>query len=164
MPGPRPHFALRALGVVVRAAVVGAIWLLAAAMFVTGLVLWRDWHALAREGVDHQAVIERCEWESMHRQKLMIGRGSGYYSCHYVYRGAPSGPAYAGYFQSQREWKTGEAIAIRYRRDRPDVSATVGNLAHPSVVPGALMALPLLYAAWELRGPVARRLRARRAG
>jgi cytochrome b subunit of formate dehydrogenase len=37
------------------AAILGAMWLFAAAMFVTGLVMWRDWHALAREGVDHEA-------------------------------------------------------------------------------------------------------------
>jgi uncharacterized protein DUF3592 len=152
MPSPRPHFVLRALGVVVPAVVVGAMWLLAAAMFVTGFVLWRDWHALAREGVDHQAVIERCRWESLHRQKYLIGSrsGSGYYSCHYSYSVSEADRVYSGYFQSPHEWKPGEMIAIRYRRDAPGTSATALNLRHPSVTPGALMALPLLYAAWQL--------------
>ena len=46
------------------AAVLGAVWLLAAAMFVAGLVLWQDWHALAREGVDHEARVMNCEMEA----------------------------------------------------------------------------------------------------
>jgi hypothetical protein len=61
----RPPLALRVLGVAIPAAVTGAIWILAAAMFVTGAVLWRDWHSLAREGVDQEARIDDCEWRSM---------------------------------------------------------------------------------------------------
>ena len=158
MGAARPHPALRILGAVMPAAVTAALWLLPSAMFVAGALMWRDWHALAREGVDHQARIERCQWEGMHRQKYLIGSrsGSGYYSCHYAYRVAETGPAYTGYFQSPRELKTGETIAIRYRRDEPGTSATATNLRHPSVVPGALMALPLLYAGWELRGRLRR--------
>jgi hypothetical protein len=66
-------------------------------MFVTGAVLWRDWHSLAPEGVDQEARIDGCEWRSMHRQKVLIGSrvGSGYYSCHYSYRVEGSGPAQA---------------------------------------------------------------------
>ena len=35
-------------------------------------------------------------------------------------------------------------------------------MAHPSLVPGALMLLPLLYAAWQAREPLRRRLRSLR--
>ena len=151
MGASRPSLVLRALGVAIPAAVTGAVWMLAAAMFLTGAVLWRDWHALAREGVDHEARVEDCEWRSMHRQRLLtVSRGDGYYSCHYSYRLGP-GPGYSGYFQSPRERKAGEPIAIRYRRERPSASATVTDLAHPSVAPGAFMALPLLYAGWQAR-------------
>lgn len=161
MVGSRPPLALRIVGAVIPATVVGAIWLLATAMFVTGVVLWRDWHALAREGIDHEARVERCEWKSMHAPKrlLSLGRGSGFYSCDYVYRAPGSGPAYSGHFQSPRRWQTGEEIGIRYRPDRPSTSATVKDLEHPSVAPGALILLPLLYAGWQLRA--ARRRRAR---
>lgn len=163
MGASRPPVALRALGIVIPAAVTGAIWMLAAAMFLTGAVLWRDWHALARKGMDHEARVEDCEWRSMHREKVLSGsRGSGYYSCHYSYRVGGSGPAYSGYFQSPRERQAGEPIAIRYRRDRPAASATVTDLAHPSVAPGAFMALPLLYAGWQARGRLRRLLRAAR--
>lgn len=161
MAASRPPLALRIMGAVIPTVVLGAIWLLAAAMFVTGVVLWRDWHALAREGIDHQARVERCEWKSMDAPKRMlsISRGSGFYSCDYVYRVGASGPAYSGHFQSPRQWQTGEEIGIRYRSHRPSTSATVKDLQHPSVAPGALILLPLLYAGWQVRA--ARRRRAR---
>jgi len=157
----RPPLALRIVGAVIPATVLGAIWLLAAAMFVTGVVMWRDWHALAREGIDHDARVEACEWKSMHAPKrlLSVGRGSGFYSCDYLYRVEGSVPAYSGHFQSPRQWQTGEAIAIRYRADRPSTSATVKDLEHPSVAPGALIVLPLVYAGWQLRGRLRRRVR-----
>ena len=165
MVASRPPLALRIAGAAIPAIVLGAIWLLAAAMFATGVVLWRDWRALAREGIDHQARVERCEWKSMHSPKRMlsIGRGSGFYSCDYVYRVGASGPAYSGHFQSPREWQTGEEIGIRYRSDRPSTSATVKDLQHPSVAPGALILLPLLYAGWQCRGPLRRMVRRSRA-
>jgi hypothetical protein len=165
MAASRPPLALRILGTVIPAAVVGAIWLLAAAMLVTGVVLWRDWHALAREGIDHQARVERCEWKSMQASKrlLSVGRGSGFYSCDYVYRVQASGPAYSGHFQSPRQWHPGEVIGIRYRSDRPSTSATVKDLAHPSVAPGALILLPLLHAGWQFRGPLRQMVRRWRA-
>jgi len=164
MAAARPPLALRILGAVMPAAVTAAIGILAAAMFASGALMWRDWHALAHDGVDHQARVERCEWEGLFRQKYLISRsGSGYYSCHYAYRVAETGPTHTGYFQSPREWKAGEPIAIRYRRDEPGTSATTTNLQHPSMVPGALMALPLLFAGWQLRVSLARRWRALRA-
>ena len=151
---------LRVIGAVMPVAVEAILWLLPAAMFATGLVMWRDWHALAREGVDHHARVERCRWESLFAQKrLGSSRGSGYYSCDYLYRVEEPGPAYSGHFQSSREWKSGETIAIRYLRDRPSASATLADLAHPGVAPGGLMALPLLYAGW--RGGAAYRARRR---
>ena len=160
MVASRPPVALRILGTVIPPVVVGAIWLLAAAMLVTGIVLWRDWHALAREGIDHQARVERCEWKSMHASKrlLSVGRGSGFYSCHYVYRVESSVPSYFGNFQSPREWQMGEEIGIRYRSDRPSTSAPVKELEHPSVAPGAMILLPLLYAAWQVRAARRRRV------
>ena len=156
MVASRPPLALRIAGTVIPAVVLGAIWLLAAAMFVTGVVLWRDWHALAREGIDHQARVEHCEWKSMNASKrlLSISRGSGFYSCDYAYRVQASGPAYSGHFQSPRLWQTGEEIGIRYRSDRPSTSATLKDLEHPSVAPGAMILLPLLYAGWQFRGPL----------
>ena len=138
------------------AAVLGAVWLFAAVMFVTGLVMWRDWHALAREGVGHEARVTSCVFKSMHTSKHVYVSSSGYYSCDYQYTLAGSDAAYSGYFQSPRDWKAGESIAIRYRRDQPSASATLDNLKHPSVVPGALMLLPLVYAGWEFRAPLRR--------
>ena len=159
-----PHPALRILGRIVPAVVVAALWLLPAALFVTGFILWIDRHALARDGVVHQATVERCDWKSLHRDKAVTGSrgGGGYYSCHYVYRTSESGPAYTGYFQDAREWKAGEAIAIRYRPDQPATSATETDVAHPSLAPGAMMLLPLLYACWQAREPLRRWLRSTR--
>ena len=156
-----PPRVLRILGRVMPALVGAALFILPAALFATGALLWRDRHALAREGVPFQASIERCRWESMHRQKIMVGRGSGYYSCHYLYQPIAAGPIYAGYFQDSREWTPGEPISIRYRGDQPSTSATEKDVAHPSIAPGAMMLLPLLYAAWQARGPLRRRLRGR---
>ena len=141
------------------AAVLGAVWLLAAAMFVTGLVLWQDWHALAREGVDHEARVTNCVFQSTHTSKYFVSSSSGgYYSRDYQYTLDGSAAAHSGYFQSSREWKAGEPIAIRYRGDRPSASATVDNLKHPSLLPGALILLPLVYAGWEFRAPLRRAL------
>ncbi len=139
-------------------AVLNAVWLFAAAMFVTGLVLWHDWHALAREGIDHEACVTGCVFKSMHSSKHFVSSSSGYYSCDYQYTVDGAGAAHSGYFQSSREWKAGEPIAIRYRGDRPSASATLDNLKHPSVLPGALMLLPLVYAGWQFRAPLRRGL------
>ena len=140
----------------------GSIWVLAAAMFVTGVILWRDWHSLARGGVDLEARITACTFESTHRSKLMVGgSGTGYYSCHYAYRPDPRGPEHSGYFQSQRELKAGDPLAIRYLPDAPSVSAALVNAQHPSVAPVAMMLLPLVYAGWVFRERV-RRLVGRR--
>jgi hypothetical protein len=159
-PTTRPPRVLRVIGAVIPVGIEAILWLLPAAMFVTGVVMWRDWHALAREGVDHEARVERCRWESLFAQKrLSSSRGSGYYSCDYLYRVGEGGPTYSGHFQGSRQWKSGEAIAIRYRRDRPWTSAALADLAHPAVVPGSLMALPLLYIGW--RGRAAYRARRR---
>ena len=129
-----------------------SIWVLAAAMFVTGAILWRDWHSLARGGVNLEARITACTFESTHRSKLMVGgSGTGYYSCHYAYRPDPSGPEQSGYFQSQGELKAGEPLAIRYLPDAPSVSAALVNTEHPSVAPAAMMLLPLVYAGWVFR-------------
>ena len=154
----RPPQMLRVLGAGIGATIGAILWLLPAALFGTGVVMWRDRHALARDGVDHQARVERCRWESQSTQKRLVSsRGSGYYSCDYVYRVQQDGPTYSGHFQDSRQWTTGEAIAIRYRRDHPEASAARKDLAHPAVVPGALMALPLLYAAWRGRAAYRRR-------
>jgi hypothetical protein len=141
-----------------RALMIGSqvfLWGLALAMFVTGLVMWRDWHALARGGVSHDALVERCEWESMAHKGLRASRGSsGYWSCHYRYRPDAAGPEFRGYFQSPREWKPGEPVAIRYLAERKDASATEANLEHPKVLPGALIALPVAFAGfwfWQRR-------------
>ena len=151
-PTPRPPRTLQVLGAAIGATIGAILWLLPAALFVTGALMWRDWHALAREGVDHQARVERCRWESTStRKRLVHSRGSGYFSCDYLYRLGDGGPGYSGHFQDSREWTTGEAIAIRYRRDRPGASAAVKDLAHPALAPGAMMALPLLYAGWRGR-------------
>ena len=159
-PVSRPPRTLQILGAAIGATIEAILWLLPAAMFVTGAVMWRDWHALAREGVDHKARVERCRWESTSTQRRLVhSRGSGYFSCDYLYRLEEGALAYAGHFQDSREWKSGEAIAIRYRRDRPAASAALKDLAHPAVAPGALMALPLLYAGW--RGRAAYRARRR---
>jgi len=156
-PATRP---LRVLGAGIAGTIGALLWVLPAAMFVTGAVMWRDWHALARDGVDHRARVERCRWESTSAQKRLVhGRGSGYFSCDYLYRIQESGPGYSGHFQDSREWTSGEPIAIRYLRDRPAASAAVKDLAHPALAPGALMVLPLLYAAW--RGRAAYRARRR---
>ena len=156
----RPPRVLRAMGTVIGVTIEAILWLLPAAMFVTSVVMWRDWHALAWDGVDHEARVERCRWESMSRHKRLVhSRGGGYYSCDFQYRVEEGGPTYLGHFQDSREWKSGEAIAIRYRRDRPGTSAALKDLAHPAVAPGALMALPLLYAGW--RGRAAYRARRR---
>lgn len=152
-PPPR---AVRIVVTAIVAAVLSAVWLLAAAMFVTGLVLWRDWNALAREGVDHEARVKGCEWESMNGKRL--SGSSGFYSCDYLYTVDGSGPEYSGHFQSPRDWKAGAPIAIRYQRDRPSASATIKDLEHPSLAPGALMLLPLVYAGWQLRAPLRRAL------
>ena len=156
----------RAVQIVVRgivAILLGSIWVLGAAMFVTGAILWRDWHALARGGVDLEARIAACTFESTNRSKLMMGgSGNGYYSCHYAYRPDPSGPgADAGYFQSQGELRAGYLLAIRYRPDAPSVSAALVNTQHPSVAPVAMMLIPLVYAGWMSRDRV-RRLVGRR--
>ncbi len=151
----------RIVRVVVRAIVagiLGAVWLLAAAMFVTGLVIWRDWHALAREGVYHEARVKTCTWEVTLSGKRPGRSSSGFFSCDYLYSVEGSGPEYSGHFQSPREWKAGEPIAIRYRRDQPSASATLNDLEHPSLAPGALILLPLVYAGWEFRGPLRRAL------
>jgi hypothetical protein len=139
--------------------VVGSLWVLAAAMFVTGLVLWRDWHRLAREGVDHQAQVEECTFETMSYKRNM-GRRRGYYSCHYRYQPAGSTGEHRGYFQSPGEWKPGEAVAIRHGRDDVSVSATVQDLEHPGIAPGAMIALPLLFAGGQAWHRVRRRRRA----
>lgn len=139
--------------------ILAAVWLFAAAMFVTGAVMWRDWHVLAKQGVDHQAHLTSCVFKNMHTSRKSLTSGSsGYYSCDYQYTLPGSNVSYPGYFQSPRDWKPGEAIAIRYRRDQPSASATLDNLKNPSVTPAALMLLPLLYAGWELRAPLRRAL------
>jgi hypothetical protein len=155
MPPPR------IVQVVVRAivaAILGAVWLFAAVMFLTGFVMWRDWHALAKDGVDHEARVTSCVFESMHTSKRVYTSSSGYYSCNYQYTLSGSDTAYSGYFQSPRDWKAGEPTAIRYRRDQPSASATLDNLKNPSVTPAALMLLPLLYAGWQFRAPLRRAL------
>ena len=142
----------------IAAAVLGAVWLFAALMFVTGLVMWRDWHALAREGVEHEARVTSCLFKSMHTSKHVYVSSGGYYSCDYQYTLAGWGAAYSGHFQSPRDWKAGDPIAIRYRRDQPSASATLDNLKHPSVAPSVLILLPLVYAGWEFRAPLRRAL------
>jgi hypothetical protein len=55
---------VRVIGALLPALVEVVLWLLPAAMFATGLGMWVDWHALARDGVDLEARVERCRWET----------------------------------------------------------------------------------------------------
>jgi hypothetical protein len=131
-------------------------WGIPMALLLTGVVLWRDWHALALRGVDGTATIEGCEWRTTGNVKY--GRpSSGYYSCRYSYRTSPAGPAHSGSFQSSRERRAGEAEPIRYLRDAPGTSAAAETLRHPSVTAGGMIALGLALLAWGARRTLKRR-------
>lgn len=139
----------RVVSLVIVGALETAQWGLATAMLLTGAVMGHERRALLAGGIAMDADIESCKWEPMHRGNSVGGSSSGYFSCHYTYR-APGADAVArGYFQSPREWRGGQTIRIRYRSDAPGVSATETDLAHPWIVPTALMLLPLAYAVFR---------------
>src|SRR6185436_16190550 len=67
-------------------------WGFALALFVTGAVMWRDWHVLGRTGVAMNATVEDCTRRTMFGQRIPLGRDSGgYFSCHYAYPDPGSG-------------------------------------------------------------------------
>jgi hypothetical protein len=141
----------RCIAHIVRGGLLVALWGLGAALFLTGAVMAYERGALLRSGVALEANVESCRWESMFRSRLTVSSrgGSGYYSCHYTYRASATDPPFRGYFQSAREWRPGDSIPIRYRPDRPAVSATEHDLENPWTVPVGLMALPVLYGAFR---------------
>lgn len=144
------HPWLRVVGRLCATLVGGLVWAIPSAILLTGLVLWRDWHALARGGVDGTATIESCEWKTSGNVKH--GRpAAGYYSCSYSYRTAAGGPAYSGFFQSPRERRPGDAEPIRYLREAPGTSAAAETLRHPSVSAGGMVAAGLALLAWLAR-------------
>jgi hypothetical protein len=152
--GSRPAFWKRAIGWTVGAAVQSVLWGLGLAGLVTGLVMWRNWHALAARGTGATAVVEHCEWERSGRTKGLGSGGTGYHSCTYTYRTRPDGPLHQGYFQSAQGFADGQAIPIRFLADEPQVSATAHDLDHPSVAPGAFVVLGggwLGWLTWQAR-------------
>jgi hypothetical protein len=151
----------RRIGLLVVGTLEAVQWGLALAMFITGVVMWRDWHSLAREGVALDATVEDCTWKTMHaRTGSTGGSSSGYFSCHYTYPDPGTGSTHRGYFQSAQKRARGDVLRIRYRADQPRVSASEKDLAHPSILPGALIALPVSYAVFRYY----RRRRERAAG
>ncbi len=139
------------------ATVVGClVWGIPSVILVTGVVLWRDWHALAQRGVEGVGTIRACERETV--GSIKYGRpSSGYYSCTYSYRTTPAGPDHSGRFQSQRERRPGEAEPIRYLADEPGTSAAAETLRHPSVTAGGMIAVGLALLAWVGRGTLRKR-------
>jgi hypothetical protein len=132
------------------------VWGIPSAILLTGGVLWRDWHALARRGVEGTATIQACEWETTGNVKY--GRpSSGYYSCTYTYRTAPVGPAHSGFFQSPRERRPGDAEPIRYLREAPGTSAAAETLRHSSLTAGGMVVVGLALLAWVARATLKRR-------
>lgn len=140
-----------ALGRIVPAVVGLALWGVPSLLLLTGLVLWRDWHALARGGDEATALVQRCEWKRVGGTKHNTPT-SGYYSCDYTYRTTPDGPVFQGYFQSPHERRPGDALPIRFLRDAPATSAPTETLAHPSIAPGGMIAVALALFAWTARG------------
>jgi len=148
---PPPAGWKRWAGRLVRGSLLVAAWGFAAALFLTGAVMGYERGALLRRGLPLEAKVESCQWESMSGRRTLVSSrgGSGYFSCHYVYREPATGATHRGYFQSPREWQPGDAIPIRYHPGRPGVSATERDLQHPWIVPVALMALPTLYGGYR---------------
>lgn len=142
----------RVLGRIVATSVGAVLWGIPSAILLTGIVLWNDWHALARRGADGTGLVQRCEWKTSGGTKRLQTPSSGYYSCTYTYRTSPEGPVHEGYFQSQRERGTGDAVAIRFLPDRPGTSAAAENLEHPGIAPGGMIAVGLALLAWTARG------------
>lgn len=147
----KPPQWLRAIGWTIGVAVQAALWGLGLAGLLTGLVLWHDWHALAQRGIDATGQVARCEW----RRAGGVKHGSstsGYYSCTYTYRTVADGVVHDGYFQSAAPFEDGQPIPIRYLPDRPETSAVAKDVQHPSVAPGAMIALgggALAWLAWR---------------
>jgi hypothetical protein len=139
------------VGHVMKTAVGLALWGVPGAMLLTGIVLWHDWHALARGGVEGTGLVQRCEWEATGSVKYRRTR-SGYFSCDYSYRTSPAGPVYQGYFQSPHERRPGDAIPIRFLRERPQTSAAAETLANPTITAGAMIAVGAGLLVWVARG------------
>jgi hypothetical protein len=152
----KPPRWLRASGWAIGVTVEATLWGVGLALLLTGIVLWRSWHALARGGQGGTGQITHCEWESVGGGKRH-SNSSGYYSCTYTYRTVPDGTLYGGYFQSPRQWEDGQPIPILYLPDRPEISAATENVRHPSIAPGAMIALGggwmgwLAWQAWKRR-------------
>lgn len=138
---------LRAIGWTIGLTVQAALWGLGLAGLLMGIVLWRNWHALADRGVEATGQIVRCEWQTMGGLKHRSG-SAGYYSCTYAYRTVPDGPVHDGYFQSTGHFEDGQLIPIRYLPDRPEASAVAKDVEHPSIAPGAMIALGGGFMGW----------------
>lgn len=138
------------------ATVVGAVlWGIPSAIVLTGIVLWHDWHALARRGTEGTGLVESCVWKTSGGIKSRST--SGFFSCDYKYRSSPVSPVYEGHFQSQRERRAGDPVAIRFLPDRPGTSAAVETLEHPTITSGGMIAVGLALLAWIARGTLKKR-------
>jgi len=135
---------MRALGWLLPKAIVAALWSGGILATLVGSVMVLDWRELTANGVEAVGEVEECTY----RASGVKSRGPGYYSCHYTYRDSPEGPVHRGYFQASGARRAGEAIAIRFRADRPDASATEEDLRRHPHVPGAILVLGVGFLAW----------------
>ncbi len=139
----------RILGATIAGTVRLAIWAVPAAILLTGVGLWLNWHALARGGVDATGVIQECALKRS--GGIKIRSGTSFYACTYTYRTTPDGPPHSGYLQTQRERRPGDEEAIRFLADRAEVSAATETLRHWPVTAGGLVAVGLALLVWVVR-------------
>jgi hypothetical protein len=126
------------------------LWGVPSTILVTGIVVWRDWHALARGGIEGTGLVQACMWERAGGIKTKTR--AGYFSCDYTYRTSADGPVYEGHFQSQQQRRAGDTVPIRFLRGRPETSAAAETLQHPSITAGGMIAGAVALLAWIARG------------